>query len=77
MDVGSTDITLFLFLDFVLNIILQQGQRIASVSSHTSHQLQRFNPNWYFLEFGTLVTLFCVHIPLHDAPMSYISNYDI
>tara|TARA_B100000678_G_C17891956_1_gene375761 strand:+ start:57 stop:254 length:198 start_codon:yes stop_codon:yes gene_type:complete len=34
----------FLFLDFVLKIILQQGQRISSVSSHTSHQLQRFSP---------------------------------
>jgi len=37
--------TLFLFLDLVLSIILQQGQRIASVSSQTSHQLHRFNPN--------------------------------
>jgi hypothetical protein len=43
--VDSTDITLFLFLDFVLKIILQQEQRIDSVSSHTSHQLQRFSPN--------------------------------
>jgi len=36
---------LFLFLDLVLSIILQQGQRIASVSSQTSHQLHRFKPN--------------------------------
>jgi len=35
----------FLFLDLVLSIILQQGQRIDSVSSQTSHQLHRFNPN--------------------------------
>jgi|TARA_B110000263_G_scaffold47339_1_gene39327 hypothetical protein len=44
-DVVSTDMTLLLFLDFVLKIILQQEQRIASVLSHTSHQLQRFSPN--------------------------------
>tara|TARA_Y100000588_G_C13655503_1_gene669812 strand:- start:403 stop:597 length:195 start_codon:yes stop_codon:yes gene_type:complete len=40
-----TFMAFFLFRDFVLKIILQQGQRISSVSNHTSHQLQRFSPN--------------------------------
>jgi len=46
--VGRSTAARFLFLDFVLKIILQQWQRIDSVLSHTSHQLQRFSPNWYF-----------------------------
>jgi hypothetical protein len=39
----------------VRKIILQHGHRTSSVSSQTSHQLQRFNPNSYFCELGTML----------------------
>ena len=67
VDCDLSAITIFLFLDFVLRIILQHGHLTDSVSSHTSHQLHRFNPNSYFCEFGILVTFSFVHTPLHDA----------
>tara|TARA_Y100000590_G_scaffold87649_1_gene98308 strand:- start:5558 stop:5812 length:255 start_codon:yes stop_codon:yes gene_type:complete len=62
-------IAFFLLRDFVLRIILQQGQRIFGVSNQISHQLHLFNPNWYFCEFGIFTTLCCAQIPLHDAPI--------